>query len=178
MVKLLLVHHLLGSHLLWHFATISYGFSYKLTWPSRHYLRLSTVCWKPQNFSFVLLNAVVKTVGAQINAIWFIFFQADVRMFGIRITAWRKRNQNRWHLFRWFSQTVKVKNYENYHTPNIFWDTVKCYQVTMKRSMVIWGDTVIVLCSSCGSLVIFKIINKGLFQQNKTIFNDFFYIDE
>ena len=42
---------------------------------------------KTVEFSFVLSSTVVKTVGAQINAIRFIFFEADVRTFEIRITA-------------------------------------------------------------------------------------------
>ena len=58
---------------------------------------------KPQNFSFVLSNAVVETVRVRINVIPFIFFKADVRSFEIRITAWRKRNQNWWHSFLRFS---------------------------------------------------------------------------
>ena len=40
-----------------------------------------------EKFSFVLSNAVVETVGVQINTIPFIFFEADVRSFEIRITA-------------------------------------------------------------------------------------------
>ena len=42
---------------------------------------------KTIEFSFVLSSAVIKTVGAQINAIWFIIFQADVRTFEITITV-------------------------------------------------------------------------------------------
>ena len=37
-------------------------------------------------------SVVVKTVGAHINAIRFIFFEADVRTFDTKITALRKRN--------------------------------------------------------------------------------------
>ena len=53
------------------------------------------VCRKPSNFSFILSNVVVDIVRVRINAIRFIFFDADVRTFEIRITARRKRNQNR-----------------------------------------------------------------------------------
>ena len=42
---------------------------------------------KTIEFSFVLSNAVVETVGALISAIPFIFFEADVRPFEIRITG-------------------------------------------------------------------------------------------
>ena len=58
---------------------------------------------KTIEFSFILSNAVVETVKVRINAIPFIFFQADVWPFEIRTTAWRKCNQNRWHSFLWFS---------------------------------------------------------------------------
>ena len=49
-----------------------------------------TVCRKPSNFSFDIVRV-------RINAIRFILFEPDVRIFEIRIIAWRKRNQNRWH---------------------------------------------------------------------------------
>ena len=39
---------------------------------------VTIVFQKPQKSSFVLSNAVVKTVVVQINAIQFIFFKADV----------------------------------------------------------------------------------------------------
>ena len=39
------------------------------------------VCRKPQNFSFILSNVVVDIVKVRINAIRFIFFEADVRTF-------------------------------------------------------------------------------------------------
>ena len=35
-----------------------------------------TVCWKPQNFSFVLSNTVVKTVSVQVHATQFTFKEA------------------------------------------------------------------------------------------------------
>ena len=47
----------------------------------------TTVCQKPSNFSFILSNLVLDIVRVQINAIEFIFFDADVRTFEIRITA-------------------------------------------------------------------------------------------
>ena len=50
-------------------------------------LKHTTVCRKPQNFSFVHSNAVVETVRVQINATPFIFFEADVRTLEIGITA-------------------------------------------------------------------------------------------
>ena len=65
--------------------------------------KLCPVCRKPWNFSFVSLNAVIKTVRFQISTILFIFFEVDVRLFEIRITAWRKRDQNWWHSFPQFS---------------------------------------------------------------------------
>ena len=40
-----------------------------------------------ENFFFVLSNAAVETVRVQVNAIPFVFFEADVRMLEIRITA-------------------------------------------------------------------------------------------
>ena len=43
-----------------------------------------TVCRKPSNSSFVLPNAVVETVRVLINAILFVFFEADVRSFEIK----------------------------------------------------------------------------------------------
>ena len=42
---------------------------------------------KTMNFSFILSNVVVDIVIVRINAIRFIFFEADVRTFEIRITA-------------------------------------------------------------------------------------------
>ena len=42
---------------------------------------------KTIEFSFVLSNAVVETVRVRINVIPFIFFEADVRSFEIRISA-------------------------------------------------------------------------------------------
>ena len=42
---------------------------------------------KTIDFFFVLWNAVIETVRDQINAIPFIFFQADVPSFEIRIAA-------------------------------------------------------------------------------------------
>ena len=50
-------------------------------------LEMYAVCRKPQNFSFVLSNAVVEPVRVRINAIPFIFFEADVQSFEIRNTA-------------------------------------------------------------------------------------------
>ena len=41
-----------------------------------------TVCQKPLIFFFVLSSAVIKIVKVRINAIEFIFFEADVRTFG------------------------------------------------------------------------------------------------
>ena len=67
-----------------------------------------SVCRKPQKFSFVLSNAVDETVRVRISAIPFIFFEADVRMFEIGITAWPKRNQNRWHSYlRFFADCIR-----------------------------------------------------------------------
>ena len=42
---------------------------------------------KTIEFSFVLSNAVIKIVRVRIDAFRFIFFEADVRTFEIRITA-------------------------------------------------------------------------------------------
>ena len=50
---------------------------------------------KTVEFSLVLSNTVVETARAEINAIPFIFCEIDVRPLEIRITALRKRNQNR-----------------------------------------------------------------------------------
>ena len=58
---------------------------------------------EPSNFSFILSNVVVDIVRVRINAIRFIFFEADIRNFEVRITAWRKRN---WHFSYGFQQTV------------------------------------------------------------------------
>ena len=58
---------------------------------------------KTTEFSFILSNVVVNIIRVRINAIRFIFFETDVRTFEIRINAWRKRNQNRWHFFLRFS---------------------------------------------------------------------------
>ena len=69
---------------------------------------LGTRLRKPQNFSFLLPSAVVDTVTVLINVIPFIFFEADVRSFEIRITAWRERNQNRWHSFLRFSADCSI----------------------------------------------------------------------
>ena len=75
-----------------------------------------TVCRKPLNFSFVLSNAVVEPVRVQINAIRFIFFEADVRSFEIRTTAWRKRNQNRWHsCLRFSADCMEIQCHKGFH---------------------------------------------------------------
>ena len=42
---------------------------------------------KTIDFSFFLSNAVVETIKARINAIPFTFFEANVRLFEIRISA-------------------------------------------------------------------------------------------
>ena len=48
---------------------------------------IHSVCRKPSNFSFILSNVAVDIVKVQINAIRFIYFEADVRTFEIRIFA-------------------------------------------------------------------------------------------
>ena len=58
---------------------------------------------KTIEFFFVLSNAVTKIVRVRIKAFRFIFFEADVRTFEIRITAWRNRNQNWLRSFLRFS---------------------------------------------------------------------------
>ena len=80
-------------------------FKESLKAPSPASSAFQTVCRKPSNFSFVLSNAVVETV--RVYAIPFIFFEADVRSFEIRITAWRERNQDRWHSSLRFSADCK-----------------------------------------------------------------------
>ena len=54
-------------------------------------------------FPSVLPNAVVTTIRVLVHTIQFDFTEADIPTFEIRITAWRKRNQNRRHSFLWFS---------------------------------------------------------------------------
>ena len=54
---------------------------------------------------FIFSNVIVYVIRVRINAIRFIFFEADVRNFEIRIIACRKRNQNRWHFSYGFPQT-------------------------------------------------------------------------
>ena len=59
-----------------------------------------SVCRKPQihvlpSFGRRSLRPVI----VRINVIPFIFFEADVQTFEIRITAWRNRDQNRWYSF-------------------------------------------------------------------------------
>ena len=44
-------------------------------------------------FPLFFPNAIVKTIRVQINAIQFIFIEADIRKFEIRIIASRKHNQ-------------------------------------------------------------------------------------
>ena len=56
-----------------------------------------TVCWKPQNFSLIPLNALVRPFELRWTS--FIFFEAYIRTFEIRVSVWRKRNQNRWPTF-------------------------------------------------------------------------------
>ena len=47
------------------------------SWPGPNALK--SVCRKPQSPSFFLSNAIVETVRIRINAVFFIFFKADVR---------------------------------------------------------------------------------------------------
>ena len=63
--------------------------------PKNSLILSDSVCRKPQNFSFIVSNVVVDIVRIRINPIRFIFFEAEVRTFEIRITAWRKHNLNR-----------------------------------------------------------------------------------
>ena len=61
---------------------------------------LYTVYRKPSNFSFILSKVVVYIVRIRINAIRFIFFDADVRTFETRMCFVLKRLQIkvRWNL--------------------------------------------------------------------------------
>ena len=55
------------------------------------------------------------------NVIPYIFFEAHVRSFQIRITVWLKRNQNRWHFstFQWLGiQNLKWKFWSKVWKPN------------------------------------------------------------
>ena len=52
---------------------------------------------------YLFMNAAVTTVRVQIHAIQFNFTEAGIRIFQMRITVWRKCNQNRWHSFLWFT---------------------------------------------------------------------------
>ena len=54
-------------------------------------------------FSSILSNALVKTIRIQINATQFIFIEASNGTLEIKVSMWRKRNQNWWHSLIWFS---------------------------------------------------------------------------
>ena len=54
-----------------------------------------SVCEKPCNFFSVLLNAAVLTLKGVHNQ--FIFTEADIQMFEMKITVWCKGNQNMCH---------------------------------------------------------------------------------
>ena len=71
---------------------------------------------KTVKFSFVLSSTVVETARVEINAIPFVFCEVNVRSFKIRITAWRNRNQNRWHSFLRFSADFYVMLWFSFRT--------------------------------------------------------------